>query len=255
MQFFKLVIFIMVVLLASCVTTHGKAFPNKVNKQKALESQIQIAISYLQKNQAEKAIFHLKQAVEENPDSARVHEILALALEKTGEIDRAGLHFKKMVQYEPSYTRGRANYGAFLMRQGDCKEALKHLYPVTEDIYHPNRSITFYQIGQCHERLGNFKEMGSAYQKAVALDGNFVDALLELSYFRFDNKDYPGAQDYLKQYRSKVEKSSARALLLSIKLARIYEDKDGEVSYTLALKNLYPDSKEYLEYLTTMRNK
>ena len=97
--------------------------------------------------------------------------------------------------------------------------------------------------------------MESIYQKAVALDSNYTPAILELSQIKFDNKDYPSAQDYLVDYRSKVEKSSAKALLLGSKLSRIYEDADGEGSYVMALKNLYPTSKEYLEYIQTIRKK
>ncbi|MDM7919919.1 MAG: type IV pilus biogenesis/stability protein PilW [Methanosarcina sp.] len=240
-------------MLASCVTTHEKAFPDKVNKQKALESQIQIAVNFLQQNEAEKAIFHLKQAVRDNPDSAVVHEILALALEKTGEFDLAEQNFNKMIKNDSSYTRGRANYGSYLIRRGECKEAVKQLKRVVEDIYYPNRAITYYQMGQCYQKLGNIEEVGRAYQKAVALDGNFAPALLELSVFRFDNKDYAGSLEFLNKYRSKVEKASAKALLLGIKLARVFEDKNNEASYTLALKNLYPESAEYLEYLTTIK--
>lgn len=255
MWHYRLLQVLMVALLASCVTTQESPYTSKVNKPRALETQIQIAVSYLQENQPEKAIFHLKQAVEDNPESARVHEILALALEKAGEQDLALSHFRKMVQFEPAYSRGRANFGSYLIRQGNCKEAIKHLKIVTEDIYYPNRATTYYQIGKCQHQLGNFEEVGAMYQKAVKLDGNFALAYLEIAQHEFNNKQYAKSLEYLKIYRTKVEKASAGALLLSIRLARIFEDIDGEASYTLALKNLYPDSAEYLEYLNTLRGK
>ena len=66
-------------------------------------------------------------------------------------------------------------------------------------------------------------------------------------------KKYPAAQQYLQKYRAQVKTSSAEALLLGIKLARVFEDKDEEASYVLTLKNLYPRSDEYLEYLKSMR--
>ncbi len=254
MWFNKIIILILVISLSACVTTKGKLFPSKVSKEKAIESQVRIAITFLQDDEAEKAIYHLKEAIDLDPKSPRVHEVLALALEKTGDIEKADKHFKKMVRYDKSYTRGRANYGSYLIRRGDYLAAYREFKVVAEDIYYPNRAVVYQQLAICAEKLGKFEEVGPTYQKAVALDGNYTPALLELSYFKFNNKEYAEAQHYLDRYRSKVEKSSARALLLGIKLARIFEDKSSEASYTLALKNLYPKSKEYLEYIKTIRD-
>ena len=254
MRFNKIIICVLIFSLSACVTTKGKPFPAKMSKEKAIESQVRIAITFLQDGKAERAIYHLKEAVDLDPKSPRVHEVLGLALEKTGEIEKADKHFKKMVHYGKSYTRGRSNYGSYLMRRGDFKQAYREFTIVVDDIYYPNRAIVYQQLAVCAQKLGKIEEVGPAYQKAVALDANYAPALLELSYFKFNNKDYPSAQYYLDQYRSKVEKSSARALLLGIKLARIFEDKGGEASYTLGLKNLYPKSKEYLEYIKTIRD-
>lgn len=251
----KIIIPALILTLSACVTTKGTLFPDKVSKENQIESQVRIAINFLESNEAEKAIFHLKSAIELDPKSPRVHEILALSLEKTADNDKADMHFRKMLHYDKSYTRGRANYGSFLMRQGNFKDAYKEFSIVVDDIYYPNRAVVYQQLAFCAEKLGKFEEVGAAYQKAVALDGNSTPALLELSYFKFNNKDYPAAQRFLNKYRSKVDTSSARALLLSIKLARVFEDKNREASDILALKNLYPHSKEYLEYINTLRDK
>ncbi|HEY0894045.1 MAG TPA: type IV pilus biogenesis/stability protein PilW, partial [Cellvibrio sp.] len=42
------------------------------------------------------------------------------------------------------------------------------------------------------------------------------------------------------------------ALLLGIRLERVFGNKDKEASYLLVLKNRFPYSKEYLEYKQTM---
>ena len=254
MWFKRVTVTVLLLALAGCVTTQGKLFPSKVSKEKAIESQVRIAITHLQDGNPEKAIYHLKEAIEMDPKSPRVHEILGLSLEKTGEIDKADTHFRKMVKYDSAYTRGRSNYGSYLLRQGRFEEAYKEFKIVSEDIYYPNRAVVYQKLAICAEKIGKIEEVGPAYQKAVALDGNFTPALLELSYFKFDNKEYPAAQYYFDQYRSKVDQSSARALLLGIKLARVFEDKSSEASFTLALKNLYPKSKEYLEYINTVRD-
>lgn len=237
-------------MLASCVTTQGKLFAHKVSKEKELRSRLQLAAEYLSANEPEAAMRHLKLAMEIDPKSAPVHEVLALTLEKMGDDDQVEKHFKKMVRYDSSYTRGRANYGSYLMRQKDYKAAYKEFMIVTQDVYYPKRTAAYQQLALCAEQLGRADEVISFYQKALAIDSSYYPALYQIAKFNYEQGDYPASQEYLDAYRAKTSKSSARALLLGIKLARVFQDKNNEASYVLALKNLYPKSQEYLEYLS-----
>jgi type IV pilus assembly protein PilF len=67
----------------------------------------------------------------------------------------------------------------------------------------------------------------------------------------FINQEYAEAKKHLDRYQA-LGQQSARALLLGIRLERVFGNKDQEASYLLVLKNRYPYSKEYLEYKQTM---
>lgn len=251
----KRLIFVMLVLsLAACVTTQGKMFSAKVSKEKELQSRLQVAISYLQDNQPEAAMRHLKIAMELAPKSPQVHEVLALTLEKMGDEDKVEKHFKKMLWYDSSYTRGRANYGSYLIRKGDYSAAYKQFVVVTDDIYYQNRAVAYQQLAICAEKLGKSEEVILYYQKALGIDNSFLPAIYALAEFNYNNANYPLAQKYLDQYRSKTQNSPPRILLLGVKLARVFKDKNEEASYALALKNLYPKSQEYLDYINMTGN-
>lgn len=250
----RLIISILVLILVACVTTEQKISSKSVSKKDELDSRLRVAISYLQDNQPEAAMRHLKIAMELEPRSAPVHEVLALTLEKMGDEDRVEAHFKKMLSYDSSYTRGRANYGSYLIRQGDYKEGYKQFTLVTQDVYYQNRPVAYQELALCAKKLGKNEEVISFYQKALAIDGSFVPALYELAQFSFEQGDYPKSQQYYDQYRSKTKKSSSSALLLGIKLSRVFRDNNSEASYALALKNLYPKSQEYLDYLAMKGN-
>lgn len=247
----KIIILILVSFLAACASTRevSPLYVDKVSKVKEVESRVQIALIYMEQNHNAEAIGELERAMKVNPKSARVHEVLALALENVADYKRAQEHFKLMLKYDESYTRGRANYGYYLMRRGEYKEAYKFLEQVTQDIYYPQRASVYQQMAVCARELGRTEEMLSNYQKAIALDGNFAPPLLELAKVEFNNANFPKAQVYFDQYRQKIDQASAEGLLLGIKLARKYQDKSAEASYILALKNLYPRSQEYLDYL------
>ena len=125
---------------------------------------------------------------------------------------------------------------------------------VVDDIYFKGRAIAFKQLGYSAAKLGKFDEVEPAYQRAVGLDSSLSSAKLELAEIKYNHQEYADAQVYLDGYRKQVQPASAKALLLGIKLARVYEDKDDEASFALALKNLYPRSAEYLEYIKQIRD-
>jgi type IV pilus assembly protein PilF len=75
--------------------------------------------------------------------------------------------------------------------------------------------------------------------------------LLELSQIKFDLRDYANASSYYKRFLE-ASSQNARSLWLGIRLARIYGRQDDEASYSLLLKNIYPASDEFKQYLATM---
>lgn len=254
--FYRFQIVCVVFFLISCVSTSKTIYKsNKVDKKKEVESRVQVALSFLQEGEPEQAIFHLKQAVDANPKSARVHEVLGLSLDRVNDVKLAQEHFEKMLKYDPEYTRGRSNYASFLYGRGMYEKAYEQFSVVIKDIYYPKRSLAYFMLATTAKKLDKHEEVGPNYQKAVSLNPNFAVAVLELARFKFDNKKYTEASKYLDAYRKKVKTSSASALLLGIKLARVFEDSGAEASYLLALKNLYPRSKEYLYYIQNIRDK
>ena len=247
-------IFVVTFCLSACVTTETTSFSKNISIEKEVESRVQMALAYLQKGKPEVAIYHLREIAEKQPKSPRIQEVLALSLWETGENDRARKHFKKMVKYGPEYSRGRMNYAAFLVSQDDYKKAKEQLLVVNQDIYYPKRGQSFYMLASVYRFLGQNKEMVESYERSIRLDRRNVPALLELSEFRYKEGQYAQSYTLHKRYREEVRQSSAKGLLLGIKLARKFDDKSEEASYVLALKNLYPKSSEYLEYMDISQN-
>jgi type IV pilus assembly protein PilF len=191
----------------------------------------------------------LKVAQEIDNDSAELHEILALTLEKMGDEEKVEPEFKKALRLDSSYTRARVNYGSYLMRQSRYEDAFKQFKIVADDVYYQNRSMGYEQLAICAEKLNKPDEAIKAYQKALALDSRSIIALMALAQNAYAEKNYPAANQYLKAYRSVAKPASAASLLLGIKIARQFADKGEEASYAIVLKNLYPRSQEYLDYL------
>jgi len=107
-------------------------------------------------------------------------------------------------------------------------------------------------LGQCSIQLERWDVAENALKRALALERTLALAHQELSWVYFHKKQYAKASESLETYRRLVKQSSARALLLGIWVSREFDDKNAEASYAMALRNLYPRSKEYLDYKQSM---
>ena len=241
-------------MMSACVTTTQTPFSKNISLEKETETRILIAIEYLRLDRTEEAISQLKRVLDKQPKSARVHEIMALAFEKTTEYEKANVHFKKMLKLNAEYSRGRSNYASYLIRRERYKEADKQLKLVVADNYYSGRAVVYWQLASIAKKLDQPEALMQEYlERAAGLDPSFANTHLSLASLYYQQKFYPKAYQALKKYRQYVKQSNAQSLLLGIKLARIFEDRNEEASYTLALKNIYPKSPEYLEYLKIER--
>lgn len=235
------------VALSACVTTQESSFTGKVSEGKALEARVQIAIGYLQTNDTEMAITHLNTALEIDSKSPRVHEVLGIAFQQSGEIELAEKHYKKSLKFDSNYSRGRNNYASFLYAQGRYKESKKQLERVVEDVYYDRRAQAFENLARNMLRLEQYEEAEKTFLRALGLDRRLRESSLELAQLYYDNAEYAKSQKYLDQYLAVSGRSSPRSLLLGVRLATEFDDKDTIASYSMVLKNLYPKSKEFLE--------
>ena len=62
--------------------------------------------------------------------------------------------------------------------------------------------------------------------------------------------EYSKAQEFYDAYRKQLKSQTPASLWLGIRLADKFGDHNAQASYALVLKNLYPRSEEYLEYMS-----
>jgi len=244
---------IILLSLAGCTTTSDKPKP-VTDKQKLLDNRLQLSIRYIQTGNHERAREHLKRAEEINGRSPQVHDLYALLYEREREFKVAENHFKKALSYDSSFTRGRNNYGSFLLRQGRAKDACDQFKRGADDLGYARRFELYYKIGLCESSLGQEELASDAFLKSLALNQQFSQASLELAQIAYDNKNYPEAKKYLSHYNNNRNRPSARGLWLGIRLEHLFDNKDARDSHALALKNLFPESQENLLYQNWLKN-
>jgi Flp pilus assembly protein TadD len=79
---------------------------------------------YLGMKKYRRARRHVALALAQQPNHPHYHLQLAGLLEKTGESDRAGEHYRRSLELEPDQPRCLAAYGLLTLRQGNTEDGL-----------------------------------------------------------------------------------------------------------------------------------
>ncbi|MCO1333831.1 type IV pilus biogenesis/stability protein PilW [Microbulbifer sp. OS29] len=235
------------IFLGGCVTT-GMPERQEVDLEKALETHVQLGLRYLQDpDNREQSRRHLNKALELGKKNPMAHHGLALLYQVDGELDIAESHFEKALRYSDGFSMAHTNYGVFLYKQERYKEALKQFEYASTDLTYNRRSFALVNYGRTAARLGLIEKAKEAYSRALALNPNLALALIEMAELKFTDGDYSQSKQYLDRY-GKRSRQTPQSLWLGVRIEKVFGNRDKELSYALALKNLYPYSAETLKY-------
>ncbi|MCY1435498.1 type IV pilus biogenesis/stability protein PilW [compost metagenome] len=237
-------------LFAGCVST-GTVDPMSTGKGRAEARQayVQLGIGYLQQGLVERAKVPLKKALELDSSDADANAALALVFQAEAEPDLADQSFRKALSSRPADARILNNYGSFLYEQNRYRDAYEMFGKAAADALYPERSRVFESLGMTALKLSRRDDAQAYLEKALRLNRQQPRALLEMAELSYEDRHYVPARDFYDRY-SQMSEQSARSLLLGIRLANVFEDRNKAASYGLQLKRLYPGSPEYQQYLS-----
>ena len=145
-------------------------------------------------------------------------------------------------------SRARKNFAALLYSQGRYTEAEREFNRVTEDTLYSGRPLAFVNLGLCRPQQED-NAGAEARLRALSMDQRNSVALLEMGFLRLEAGDTDEAKRYHGAYRTVSPEQLPRGLLLGLEIADATGDQDALGSYELALRNLYPESPEYRDWM------
>lgn len=157
---------------------------------KSFEIHELLGLAYASIPEADKAILHLKTAVQIKPDSGEARTNLGATLLRFGKAELAGEEFKKALVLEPTSYDANHNLGEYYIQTGRMKEALPLLEQASK--INPSSYDNGYDLAMAHFVLGDYgsartvsdallkqKQTGELYNLLGQIDekeGNFVAA-------------------------------------------------------------------------------
>lgn len=241
----------LVCMLVGCVRTGGPVDPmsTQEGRDAARDAYIQLGLGHLRQGSTEKAKEPLKNALELDSSSAEAYAALAVVYQYEMEPQLADENYRKAISLKRGEARLYNNYGSFLFEQKRYQDAYDQYLKASEDSLYSERSRVFENLGLAALQLGKREEAKQHFEKALRLNSQRATSLLQMALLSYEDKNYVAARSYYAGF-SQQASQSPQSLLLGIRLAKIFEDRDQAASLGLQLKRLYPGTPEYQQYLS-----
>ena len=204
---------------------------------------LNLGVEYMRAGEYRLAMEKLQRARAAKPDYYPTYNALGLLYQNLGLPDDAEKNFLYALKLNPDNSSTLNNYGQFLCSQGKLEEAEKRFLAAAENPLYQTPEIPYANIGTCAYKNNDIEKANNYFQKALALNPVIPIALIHMCEISYNAGDYPAARQYLKRYLSS-SKHTPQSLWLGIRIERELGDKDMESSYTMLLRNQYPESEE-----------
>ncbi len=213
------------------------------NKSGAGDVYVKLAIAYMREGQLDVALIKAKRALEVEPNNAEGHNVIALLFDRLGEKGLAERHFKKSLQLDGQNSYVLNAYATYLCRQQRYPEADRFFLRALENPLYKTPEVALTNAGICARRGGKLEQAETYLRRALSINSKFASALIEMAHISYQTGENLSSRAYLQRYLAQA-KPTASSLWLGIQNERVLGDRDAVSSYSLLLKNNFPDSRE-----------
>ncbi len=240
------------VMLVGLLTALGGCNQANVRPDDAKSSpaaaNVELGVLYMREGKKQIAMDVLQKALRQDPNSADAHNAIGVLYESLGETDKADTHFKRALSINPNDSQAHNNYGTFLCRNKRPDEAEKHYLSAASNTLYETPELSYTNAGSCAFNAGDTAKAEQYWRKALEANAKFAPALLQMARLNVEQKQYMPARAFLQRLHA-VSKPSPESLWLGIQTERVLGDKNAEASYSMLLKNGYPNSPQAKQLL------
>lgn len=253
MSWVRALLLVPALVLAGCATT-GEPDLSSEQATRAAEANTQLAVQYLREGELQQGLRKALKAIEQNDESAGAHMVAGELYSRLDDDAEAQRYFREAVRLEPDNASALNNYGRFLCDQGDTEEAFELFDRAADNPLYDRPEVPLTNAGLCARRNDDVETAERYFRRALQRNGSFPRALLNLAEIRLDEGDTLSARAFYERYRDAVDRQSPASLWVGIRLAAALDDQDRLASYSLLLRQRYPESDEAARLLEWERD-
>jgi len=231
-------------ILSGCnqATTGGNLQPSQTTNEVAVAN-LQLGIAYMEQRNYETALEKLERAKQADPGYSPTYNMLGLLHQILGDNNRAEDYFKKAIALNPNDSSTLNNYGRFLCQSGHPDEAQEIFLRSSKNPLYETPEIAITNAGTCAMMNDRMEDAEIYFRQALQLNPKMPEALIQMSTISYQQANYLSARAYLQRYQEQTRHTS-KSLWLGIQIERELGDRDALASYSLLLKNGFPESRE-----------
>lgn len=238
----RLLLSTLFIALTACSSTQVKE-QDESRIKRASRYNVDLGVAYMQDGKLDTAMGKLKKALEQDPDSARAHDAIAVLYGQIDENELAEKHFRRSLRLDPDNSRTHNNYGQFLCREGEYDRAEKEFTTAADNPLYSGRMVALTNAGVCANEIPDAAKAEQYFRRALQEDPSYTPALMLMAKTSFSQEKYMSARGYLQRYEA-VAPYSAEGLWLGVRIEQALDDRDASARYALLLKNNFPDSEQ-----------
>jgi tetratricopeptide (TPR) repeat protein len=172
----------------------------------------------------DEAVEALSAAIAIYPDSVHAHNNLGVAL-RTRDPERALTHLRRAVELDPEFAEARVNLASVLLDRGQTDEAQRALDAALA--LEPRDAATHFRVGSALLQHGRLDEAASHFETTLALDPTHVGARNSLGVVRLRKGDPKAALAFFRDVLEREPDDADARSNLGTALVRLGRTDEG----------------------------
>lgn len=234
---------LLTLILSACAGSSGISAHERTVQISNIKTQL--ALEYMKSSDYRQATTNIEEALAANSKNEVAWLVRAQIYQYLKVLDKAQDSFLKALALKPNSAEINNNYGWFLCSQlNNPNESLPYFDKALSDPTYPNPYIANLNKGICSSKMGQYSLAEAYFERALAADPNFFPAFKELARTKMLAGNLNEADQYYRQYQSKMDMLQPDDLLLGWKLSTALGNTQAAYEYEAQLRANFPYSDE-----------
>jgi type IV pilus assembly protein PilF len=189
------------------------------------------------------ALEEFSTAVQIDSGYAPAHNGLGLVYAALREDDKAENSFRRSLQLDPESSESHNNFGTFLCSRNRVDDSIKEFLAALKNPLYNSPESAWLNAGICALKKGDDKSAEGYLKNALQAQPDLIGAHYHLASLYFNRGEQTLANEHMQLFMRNGN-PSPEALLLGIRIAREVKDRNAEASYSMLLRNKFPNSEQ-----------